>query len=217
MKGEILKMNSNKETINENILMEYRSIYWMCFCLAIFHSLGSMLSLIHIIQPSWIIFLYMRSYILPGVLIIGYICIYQKIKKDLGHYCLCVINIMCLLTGGIPLLGLIVECLGHMLYKGDYAGTNYGFIFSANAFSDIFLFSIFLIMCIYYIKNKSILIFFSFLNLFIYLLLEVCFSKDGLLLPFGIHLQNAQLQYASVYSILVRCLGYLTLGIFMRR
>lgn len=77
-------------------------------------------------------------------------------------------NIMCLLTGGIPFLGLIVEYLGHMSFKSDYIETNFRHIFSVYAFLNIFLFSILLIMCIYYIKNKSILILFSFLIFFLY-------------------------------------------------
>lgn len=74
-------MNSNQETLPENILMEYRNIYWMCFCLAVFHSVRYMLLLFYAIHPLWTIFLQISSYILPSVLIIGYIYVYQKNKK----------------------------------------------------------------------------------------------------------------------------------------
>lgn len=72
-----------------------------------------------------------------------------------------------------------------------------------------------MIICAY-ILDKRIFMVLAVLSLFCFMILEEFFTSEGI--PFRVGNQTqTRLVYSSVYSIIVDSLGYMALGLYLRR
>ena len=79
--------------------------------------------------------------------------------------------------------------------------------------SSILLLSILLVICAYILQNRTFMIL-AILNLFCFMVLEQCFPSAGI--PFHVGGQTQTLLvYSAAYSMMVNCLGYLALGVYL--
>lgn len=196
-------------------MKEYQGIFQICFLSAVFYILRGAISLLIIFYPAWTVFSCLPNYVFP-IFLIGYRYSYQK-KRGLVKSFLNIFPFLLIIIAILPLLEAVIGTLRRSFFPNANAMTNSEYFPIIIKFSDIFLFSVVLMMCGNYIKREISFFAVSIGNLCLYLFLEVCFSTGGLPLPVRKNLEDIKWKYASVYLFFVLFLGYLLLGIFMRR
>lgn len=202
----------------EDTKVHYRAMYLMCFLMAAVNGIKYIWLLLEVrFMPSMVTGVFVGVYICPLILMIGYLYIYRNEKKYSNKYYLSMIGIWGFMASVIPAMKAVVNMIGAFLRADqvyDSAPLLRGSDF-IDTITNIILFSVFLIICAY-ILDKRIFMILAVLSLFCFMILEKFFTSEGI--PFRVGNQTqTRLVYSSVYSIIVDSLGYMALGLYLRR
>lgn len=204
-----------KETLDDT-KVHYRGMYLMCFLMAAFNGVKYIWTLLDLwFMPRVMVGVFVMCYLWPLLLVISYLCIYRNEKKYSNKYYLSMIGIWGFMAGVVPAVTAFVNVISFFMADGRVlveAAQMRGSLFM-DSISSILLLSIFLVICGYLLEKRFFLIL-AVLNLLGFMILERCFPSAGILFPVGGQAQS-RLVYSSLYSMVVTCLGYLTLGVYL--
>ncbi len=213
----IQDINTIKETI-EDTKVHYRGMYLMCFLLGTYNMLRYILVMTFMLHPTWMVCMSISVYLLPALLLAGYICIYRSEKKYSNKYYLSLLCIWGIIAIAIPVGAMLINFLQFFLATGDNGlGGGSSMIYASfiTNFSGILLFSIFMIICAYSFSRKY-LVGWAVAGLFGYMILTSSFGNAGVSFPFIPGQPEAEIPYHNLYGNVVTCIGYFVLGVYIR-
>lgn len=211
------RINTIQETI-EDAKVHYRGMYLMCFLLGLYNILRYILGMTFLLHPAWKVCLSVSVYVLPVLLLAGYICIYKSEKKYSNKYYLSLICIWGIVAIAIPVSAMAVNLLQFLFGAKDNSAVNGdGLLFASFAanFSGILLFSVFMVVCAYSL-NKRYMVGLAVAGLFGYMLLTSFLGNADIPFPFIPGQPEARMPYHSLYYNAVTCVGYFVLGFYIR-
>ena len=180
----------------ENTKTNYHGVYSICFMLGCYYTLLFFAGLISVFHPTLINIYVIAAPILTLLLFVGYLLIYRSERNYTNKYYLGLLNTWGIFVIAIPALTIAVEIIEKYMYHKSNSA-QLPILFQIQQFSEVLLFSIFLIISSYIIGRKFLRLVSVFL-LFAYLLLITCFTNSGI----PLHLpasENASLNFVSIY------------------
>lgn len=218
MENKITKVIKDIDVIKntiENTKTHYRGMYLMCFLLAFFYTLRFVFTLAAIIYQNLITIQYFAAYLLPFILMVGFLYIYKREQKYSNKYYLSLLSIWATISIAIPIIVAVIDIFGTLYFKQNYNMINMGINFFMSSFSNVILFSIFLIVFSYVINKKKYIIL-SIAILFLYMFLTTLFADKGFPVSFIPNQKNALFSFSSAYSAIITCFGYTLIGFYLK-
>lgn len=201
-----------KDTM-ENSKTDYHGAYSICFMLGCYYTLLFFAGLASVFHPTLINMYVIAVPILTLLLFVGYLFIYRSERNYTNKYYLGLLNTWGIFVITIPVLTTAVQIIDKNIY-GRSNSAQPAILFQIQQFSEVLLFSIFLIISSYIIGRKFLRLVSVFL-LFTYLLLITCFTDAGIPLRLPAS-ENASLNIVSIFYFFTICIGYILLGLFLR-
>ena len=201
-----------KDTL-ENTKTDHHGAYSICFMLGGYYTLLFLAGLASIFHPTLINLYVIATPILTLFLFGGYLIIYRSERNYTNKYYLSLLNTWGIFVIAISVLTFAVQIIDKNIYRRSNSA-QLAILFQIQQFSEVLLFSIFLIIFSYIIGRKFLRLI-SVFQLFVYLLLIICFTDAGI----PLHLpasENASLNFVSIYYFCTICIGYILLGLFLR-
>ena len=204
-----------RETLDDT-KVHYRGMYLMCFVMAAFNGVKYLWALLKLwFMQQMMVGGILICYLWPLCLVASYLCIYRREKKYSNKYYLSMLGVWGFMAGVIPAMAALVNVIRFFMAGGSVpveAAQMRGSLFM-ESISSILLLSILLVICAYILQNRIFMIL-AILNLFCFMVLEQCFPSAGI--PFRVGGQTQTLLvYSAAYSMMVNCLGYLALGVYL--
>lgn len=197
----------------ENTETDYHGAYSICFMLGGYYTLLFLAGLTSVIHSTLINIYVIAVPILTLLLFVGYLFIYRYERNYTNKYYLGLLNTWGIFVIAIPVLTTAVQIIDKNIYRRSNSAQPV-ILFQIQQFSEVLLFSIFLIISSYIIGRKFLRLI-SVLLLFTYLLLITCFTNAGIPLRLPAS-ENASLNFVSIYYFFTICIGYILLGLFLR-
>lgn len=210
----IENINIIKGAIEESKIY-YHGLYKLCFILGIYHTIFFLLRFGSIFYPHLVNFNIILFPIFTGIIFLYYIFIYNIEKNFSNKYYLSIINSWSLIAIIVPFSISIIELFQYFFFKGSYIKVSNNYLSTISKFSNVLLFSILIIVCSNILEKKYLRLL-SIILLFAYLLLDSCFINLGL--PISIFNSNdVILSIVSIYYFFLFCIGYIVIGLLLKK
>lgn len=200
----------------EDAKIHYKGMYLMCFLLSGLYMIQFIATMVKFLFRNFPINLLLVFYVMvEGMALLGYFFIIKKEKNFSNKYYLSLLSIWGFISFVIPIIVSAVNLIGEVFFKESYEIISASANFEILGFSQILLFSIFMII-ISYIMNKKYFRVMSVLILFGYYFLYVCFFSKGIPLSFVSNQEQIGIGYVTIYTVLVVYLGYFIMGVYLK-